>query len=148
MIKYKVEDASLELANKMEFIRLSSYGFAPTKEDYDPYYLENIKNGTLLIITCYYNNELVAGCYVSDTFNSIYIDYLFVLKDYQEQGLHLGKNLLQFILDNKHLVEEYFDKEFTQSKLYPSSIKSRNIYESIGYVPDTNHDLLCKKLDN
>ena len=35
MLTYKVEPNTSELANKMEFLRLSAYGFTPTKEDYD-----------------------------------------------------------------------------------------------------------------
>lgn len=144
MLTYKVEPNTLELANKMEFLRLSAYGFTPTKEDYDQSYINEITNGRILVITCYYNNELVAGCYVSNIFNSIYIDYLFVSHEYQETGLNLGRKLLQFILDNKYLVEEYFDTEFNQSKLYAPSEKTKSIYKKLGY--QEQNDLLCKKL--
>lgn len=144
MLTYKVESNILELANKMEFLRLSSYGFTPTKEDYDQTYINEIISGRILVITCYYNNKLVAGCYVSNILNSIYIDYLFVSYEYQETGLNLGRKLLQFILENKHLVEEYFNTEFNQSKLYAPSEKTKNIYKKLGY--QEQNDLLCKKL--
>lgn len=144
MLKYQVESNSLELANKLEFLRLSSYGFTPTEEDYDQYYIENIINKKILVITCYKDEKIVGGCYISNTLNSIYIDYLFILPEYQETGLRLGRKLLQFILDNKHLVEEYFDREFSQSKLYAPNEKTKNIYKKLGY--DEENLLLCKKL--
>lgn len=144
MLTYKVESNNLETANKMEFIRLSSYGFTPTEEEYDSYYIQDIINGRLLVITCYQDNKLVGGCYISATFNSLYIDYLFILPEYQETGLRLGRKLLQFILDNKHIVEEYFDTEFNQSKLYAPNEKTKNIYKKMGYKQE--NDLLCKKL--
>ena len=79
MITYKVLDNTIDNANKLEFLRLSSYGFTPTKEDYDDYYINNVCRGNILPIVCYYDDKLIAGCYVSNTFDSIYIDYLFVL---------------------------------------------------------------------
>ena len=144
MLTYKVEDNTLETANKMEFTRLSSYGFTPTKEEYDPYYIEDITNGRILVITCYYQDKLVGGCYVSNTLNSLYIDYLFILPEYQEKGLNLGRKLLLLILEKKQLVEEYFDTEFTQSKLYAPNEKTKHIYKKIGYTEQS--ELLCKKL--
>lgn len=148
MITYKVLDNTKETAEQLEFIRLSSYGFTPTKKEYDELYIRDITNNKILVFACYLNEELIAGCYVSNTFNSLYIDYIFVLPEYQEQGLHIGRNLLQFILDNKHIVEEYFNTIFDQSKLFPSSLKSQSIYEKMGYKPDTQPELLCKKLGN
>jgi len=59
MLTYKVEPNTLELANKMEFLRLSAYGFTPTKEDYDQSYINEIISGRILVITCYYNNTHV-----------------------------------------------------------------------------------------
>ena len=147
MITYKVLDNTIDNANKLEFLRLSSYGFTPTKEDYDDYYINNVCIGNILPIVCYYDDKLIAGCYVSNTFNSIYIDYLFVLPEYQEKGLHIGRNLLLFILDNKEIVEEYFDTEFTQSKLCAISDKTKAIYRKLGYKEGSN-EIFCKSLIN
>ena len=61
----------IEIANKMEFTRLSSYGFTPTKEDYAQYYINDILNGKILVVTCYKDDKLVGGCYVSNSLNSL-----------------------------------------------------------------------------
>ena len=137
MITYKLED-----------IRLRSYGIKPTPNDYDKYYIDNIINGSILVFTCYLDEKLIGGCYVSNAFNSIYIDYLFVLPEYQQKGFHIGKKLLEYILINKKQIEEYFNQEFSESKLYATSDKSKNIYSKMGYEEDPTTELLCKKLGN
>lgn len=147
MITYKVLDNTLENAHTLEHLRLSSYDFIPTKEDYDEYYIEDICNGRILPITCYYNDLLVAGCYVSNTFNTIYIDYLFVLPEYQEKGLQLGRNLLLFILENKHIIEEYFETEFSESRLCATTDKTKAIYKKIGYK-ELSEEMMSKTLNN
>lgn len=144
MLEYKIETNSLQVAENLEFIRLSSYGFTPTQEDYDQYYIENIINGKILVITCYNEEKLVGGCYISNSLDSIYIDYLFILPEYQKTGQKLGRKLLQFVLDNKKIVEEYFDRKFTQSKLYAPNETNKDIYKKIGY--EEEKFLLCKKL--
>ena len=148
MISYKVQIGSKELALQMETLRFSSYGITATEEDYDPHYLNSISNGNILVVTSYNDGKLVAGCYISNTFHSLYIDYLFVLKDYQEQGLHIGRQLLEFILANKSIVEEYFGESFTESRLCSVSKKSTSIYKKVGYNETDKEDLLCKKLGN
>lgn len=148
IITFKLEESSLDIANKLEELRLKSYGINPSPKDYDSYYIENIVNGNMLAFTCSIDNKLVSGCYISNAFNSIYIDYLFVLKEYQNKGLHIGRQLLQFILDNKTLVEEYYKTVFTESRLYALTDKTKEIYNNMGYKEEQATNLLCKKLDN
>lgn len=66
-----------------------------------------------------YHDEVIAGCYVSSDFNSLYVEQLFVLKKYQEVGLPLGQKLLSSITENKSFVEQYFNKESTFTKISP-----------------------------
>ncbi len=146
MVQYKVQPGTEKTAHQMEFIRLSSYGIVPHEEDYDPHYIKEICNGNILVFTCYYEGKLVAGCYISNTFHTIYVDYLFVLPEYQEQGLHLGRNLLEFVLSNKTIVEDYFQESFSESKLCTTSDKSTSIYKKIGYQETEKEDLLSKKI--
>lgn len=148
MITYKLEEQTQETAIKLEDIRLRSYGIIPTPNDYDKYYIDNIINGSILVFTCYQDGKLISGCYVSNAFNSLYIDYLFVLPEYQQKGLHIGKQLLEYILANKKQIEEYFNQEFTESKLYATNDKTKKIYSKMGYTEDPTTELLCKKLGN
>lgn len=146
MITYKLMEPTKENSYLTEQLRLKSYGINPSPKDFDEYYIENICNGTIIAIICYQDNKPIGGCYISDTFNSIYIDYLFVLPEYQNKGLHIGRSILQYIFDNKNIVEEYYNKEFTQSKLYATSPKSKALYKKIGYKEQ--QELLCKELGN
>ena len=148
IITFKLEESSLDIANKLEELRLRSYGINPSPKDYDPYYIDNIIKGNMLAFTCYKDNDIIGGCYISNAFNSIYVDYLFILKEYQNKGLHIGRQLLQFILDNKILVEEYYKTEFNESRLYALTDKTKEIYSSMGYEEETTTNLLCKKLGN
>lgn len=82
--------------------------------------------------------NIVATCYVSDLLNSLYVEYLFVQPEYQKTGLKLGIKLLQYIINNKHLAEEYFGCKFSKSKLTPSNEGITKIYEEEGYKIDDN----------
>lgn len=146
MITYKVLEPTKENTYLTEELRLKSYGITPSINDYDEYYIEQICKGTILVIVCYKGATPIGACYISDTFNSIYIDYLFVLPEYQNKGLHIGRSILQYIFDNKHIIEEYYQKEFSQSKLYATSDKSKSLYKKIGYKE--HQELLCKELGN
>lgn len=145
MIEIKVLEPTIENAYLTEELRLKSYGISPKEEDYDKYYIENICNGSIMVFAYYKEKHPIAACYISDSFNSIYIDYLFVLPEYQNKGLQIGRKLLQFIFDNKHIVEEYYHKEFTQSKLYAANEKAKSIYKEFGYKEEQS-ELLVKKI--
>lgn len=57
----------------------------------------------------------------------------FVRKSKQGTGLHLGQALLQYVLDNKTIFEQYFGEEFKTSRLDAVDEKSKNIYKLFGY---------------
>lgn len=130
---YKVLDNSEESALKVENIRGIVYGIADKFDAKESYYTYSIKKGDILVFSCEIEGNTVAVCYVSNSYNSLYIEYLFVLPEFQEKGLHLGRSLLQFVLDNKKLVEEYFNQQFNYSLICPTSKKSQVIYENFGY---------------
>lgn len=118
----------------VERLRYNAYGYNIEEKDIrKTYYAHELREKHMCIFACYYQEELVAACYVSDSFRSLYIEQLFVAKDYQEIGLHLGKTLLEYILGHKQIVEEIFQTKFSWSKLAHSSTKSKTIYEKIGY---------------
>ena len=147
MIEYKLLEPTQENAETLEYLRLKSYGIEPTKEDYDKYYIDNVLNGSFLAFICTLDNIPISGCYISNAFNSIYIEYIFVLPEYQESGLRIGRKLLQYILDNKKIVEDYYHTTFKTSKLYAPQPKSQEIYKKMGYKKQPGTiELLYKKL--
>lgn len=133
-IRYEVLPPTEENIIQVESLRYNAYGFPKPKAGFQKtYFAHELRKDQMLIFTCYYQEELVGACYVSNSFNSLYIDQLFVAQEYQEIGLHIGKNLLEYILHNKEIVEAFFQRPFSWSKLAHSSQKAKTIYEEIGY---------------
>lgn len=126
-IIYSLEKLRLEANN----IDISTFPIQET------YYFSNLKTNTYLIFTTYLENELVAACYIKNTYNSLYIDQLFVKKEYQNSPYHFGSNLLKYILNHKQLIEKYLNTSFTYSYLEPNN-KTKNFYQSLGYQEKEN----------
>lgn len=124
---YSLEKLRLEANN----IDISTFPIQET------YYFSNLKTNTYLIFTTYLENELVAACYIKNTYNSLYIDQLFVKKEYQNSPYHFGSNLLKYILNHKQLIEKYLNTSFTYSYLEPNN-KTKNFYQSLGYQEKEN----------
>ncbi len=146
-ITYKVLDNNRDNAERIEIMRAEVYG---TKDYFNPkfsFFANEITLGKILVFVCEVDGEEVAACYASKSFNTLYIDYLFVLPKYQNSGLKIGRSLLQFVLDNKHLVEEYFDTNFVFSMLSPTTPKSKSLYEKVGYkVNNKTLNMMIKKI--
>lgn len=126
-IIYSLEKLRLEANN----IDISTFPIQET------YYFSNLKTNTYLIFTTYLENELVAACYIKNTYNSLYIDQLFVKKEYQNSPYHFGSNLLKYILNHKQLIEKHLNTSFTYSYLEPNN-KTKNFYQSLGYQEKEN----------
>lgn len=119
---------------KIEQIRYNAYSKKVAYEELkNTYYAQKLLSQEIICFIYTYHDEVVAGCYVSSDFNSLYVEQLFVLKKYQEVGLHLGQKLLSSIIENKNFIEHYFNKEFTYTKISPCDPKSNNIYKKMGY---------------
>lgn len=104
----------------------------------DSIILKEASENKLLAFALFYEDELAAGAYVSDSRNSIYINYVFVKEKYQEKGLKLGRNLILHILKNKNIIEEYFGKQFNLSYLEPRGEKPSAVFKKIGYKETNN----------
>ena len=105
----------------------------------------HIKYNKIIPFAMYKDNEIVAGCYIMENFDSLYVSFLFVEEQYRNQGLRLGRRLLSYILENKEMVEERFNRQFDYSRLHPNNEKSRSIYKKVGYE-DTSCPIMEKKL--
>lgn len=117
-----------------EKIRYNSYGKESPPNILDTFYSMNLKSRKLLLFATILGDEIVAACYVSRVGYSLFIDQLFVKKDYQNTGLKIGRKLLEYINNNKHIVEEQLSfKPLQTSKLIYTSEKSHALYLKIGY---------------
>ncbi len=139
-ITYEIIDPKEENIILLENLRFDAYGISIERIDLNSFYATSLKTGKDIAFGCFINGELLAACYVTNTYDSLFIDQLFVKKSYQESGLQLGRKLLAYINLNKKIIEEYFGLNFTISRLEYNSIKSKSLYEKLGYR-ETNSSL-------
>ena len=59
-----------------------------------------------------YENEIVAGCFACNHAPILYISSLFVKKEYQRCGYHLGKRILLKTLQQKAEFEKHYKEHF------------------------------------
>ncbi len=132
-IEFIVMENSEENAKYVESMRMRAYENKPKVSKIAEEYLEDILNGSILVFMCLIDCIPVSACYISDYKGILYVDYLFTIPEYQGKKLYYGKQLLQYILDNKEIVEEYFKHHFSRSELSPETNQVAPIYESLGY---------------
>lgn len=146
-ITYHLQPSTENAAIMAEFLRFRAYGINASRNDLDEYFIGEITSGRVLVFTCNIDNETVAVAYISNFSDSLFVDYLFVIPEYRNKGLQLGRNLLLYIINNKQIVEEYFNRKFKYSKLSATSEKSKSLYLKIGYKESTNNtDLLIRNI--
>lgn len=80
-----------------------------------------------------YENEIVAGCFACNHAPILYISSLFVKKEYQRCGYHLGKRILLKTLQQKAEFEKHYKEHFEIAKMYAMNEKLKNLYLSWGF---------------
>lgn len=146
-ITYHLQPSTENAAIMAEFLRFRAYGINASRNDLDEYFIGEITSGRVLVFTCNIDNEPVAVAYISNFSDSLFVDYLFVVPEYRNKGLQLGRNLLLYIIKNKQIVEEYFNRKFKYSKLSATSEKSKSLYLKIGYKESPNNkEILIKNI--
>lgn len=135
-IKYKIIPLTEKNIIKLEEIRFNAYeintnDFSPQ----DSFHTNQLKNNKYLVFGVYLNEKLVGACYISNSYNSLYIEQLFILKEYQNTKYHLGTNLLKYVLDNKKVIEDYYSTKLYFSRLENHN-ESSNLYKNLGYSED------------
>ncbi|MBR1417021.1 MAG: GNAT family N-acetyltransferase [Bacilli bacterium] len=104
-------------------------------------YRNELENGKMLAYICTGDKKILGGAYVSNSFNSLYIEQLFVAKSYQNK--HIGTNLLKYVLNDKYNIERYFNQEFNYSKL--TDITDSDFYTNMGYKDGNSRFYSLKK---
>lgn len=128
---------SIDDIKKLELLRYEVLGIKVDIFE-NNYHILRVLDGKMIPFALYYNNELVAGAYVTDERKSLYIDYLFVKTEYQNIGLKLGRILLRYIIDNKDIVEAKFNKQFDYCYLDPRDEKTVKIFSDMGFEKASN----------
>lgn len=142
MINYEKVDLSEQNILALEKLRFEVYDYKNLNPDKTYFYREMI-NGNILPFAAYENGLLIGGCYVSKTFETLFIDQLFIAKDYQNTPEHIGTNLLKYVLANKELCEDFFNTKFNFS--YLDSSCSKSFYKNLGYK-ENNNEMMSKRI--
>ena len=142
MINYEKVDLSEQNILALEKLRFEVYDYKNLNPDKTYFYREMI-NGNILPYAAYENGLLIGWCYVSKTFETLFIDQLFIAKDYQNTIEHIGTNLLKYVLANKELCEDFFNTKFNFS--YLDSSCSKSFYENLGYKENKN-EMMSKRI--
>lgn len=142
MLRYELIELNEKNIIELENLRFEVYDYKNMnfKETY--FYREMI-NGNILPFGVYQDEQLIAGCYVSKSFQTLFIEQLFVLKKYQNNKEHIGSNLLRYVLNNKKICEEFFNTEFKFS--YLDNRYNKSFYENLGYK-ENNTDMMFRRI--
>lgn len=144
MLEYKVIALNEENIIALENLRFKVYDYKNT--DINPtetYSYREMLGNRILPFGVYENNELIAGCYVSNSYKTLFIEHLFVLKEYQNSENHIGTNLLKYVLDNKEICENFFKMKFEFS--YLDNRCSKSFCEALGYKENRN-DMMSRSI--
>lgn len=124
----KINEENIE---KLELARFDAYGMKTDEFDIkNTFYANELRNKKFLAFGTYLEDELIGGCYVSNSRNSLFIEQLFIKRKYQR--LKLGTLLLTYILENKEMIEKYYQREFNACCL-ENRKELDKFYESLGY---------------
>lgn len=141
MIKYVLLKRNTKTISNLETMRLNVFNFPPYIND-SKYFKYNIKHRNFLVYGLIIDNKLVGAAYISDRYNSLYIEEIFIDKKYQNRGL--GKSLLMYILKENQYISKYYKKELEVSKLEYTNENNKRLYNLLGYKDD--HHVLVKRL--
>lgn len=146
---YRIEilDSEDERIYDLEFLRHQVFHLKTARELIQTSYsIFHIKHHQTIPFALSINSEMVAGCYVTCYNDTLFVDFLFVKEEYHNTGLKIGRLLLGYILNNKHIIEEIIHRQLNNSKLTPNSDKSEHIYQTLGYEYTDETAYMCKIL--
>lgn len=130
-ITYKIILPSKNLVKQLEYLRFACFDMDINYlKDNQTFYEQNILNGKVLVFGAFKEDELVGACYVSVNLKSLYIDQLFIRKNYQKE--QIGKGLLEFVLKKKNVIGEYYDT-FITNVFLDACNQSQEFYEKLGF---------------
>ena len=107
------------------------------------YYLNLILEGKVLAIGCFYKEQLVGGAYVMNSFNALFIEHVFVKDEFQNNSLHIGSAIVNYILNNKDIFDKYFGVCFKMCRL--ESRNKDSFYTRLGFKKEQNFLETMKK---
>ena len=129
-LKFSPLPFDIETINEIENVRYHAYGIENPPEN--SFYKIQLLERKYIAWGAYQNDQLIGGCSVSNSYQSRFIEQLFVLKNYQNSDLHIGTKLLQYVLEHKSWIEQHFNTKFNYSYLESRNPNSM-LYQNLGY---------------
>ena len=142
-MSFSLLQIDLDTISMIEELRFDAYDISGIDSS-KTYYANEIRKGKFIAFGAFYQGELIGSCYVSNSGSTLYIEQLFVSKAFQKTNLHVGSNLLKYVLSQKDYIEDYFNCNFHYSCL-DSINNTDNLYKRVGYVK-TREQLMKKRL--
>ena len=107
--EHKLLPPTIDNIKSLETIRYRAYGKEYDGEIDNTFYARNLISKKMLLFATFIGEELCAGCYISISQNSLFIEQLFVKPEYQNTGLRIGRNLLEYINFNKDIIAKHYN---------------------------------------
>lgn len=137
MLKFRIIEPKDSNFLQLEKLRYNAYAIVDDGLDKSKtYYFRKLKERKMIACGAFLDTMLVAGCYISNSQHSLYFEQIFVRKDMQfkeNSELHIGSNLVHFVLENKNVIENFFNERFNYAKVEPASSSLKNYYEKLGF---------------
>ena len=113
--------------------RLRAETFNTTPNYNFNWYVSSIQSGRCLPFGTYIDNELAAGAIIEQSNDVLHIILIFTKPKYQDSGLKLGRELLNYIISNKEVIDQYYGSVINQVELSYMGKKSHEIYLKVGF---------------
>ena len=104
--------------------------------DTGDYFERQICEGKIIVLGCFLDEQLVGGIYLSSSFDSLFIESIFVKEVYQCHSLHIGSFMLRYVLEHKETFEKLFHTTFSQCRLESRNYDS--FYQNLGFYQENN----------
>ena len=143
----KIVDGEKEIL-ELEKLRLKCIGSNRTNELDNPdktYMGSKLLNNEFIGLAYMLDKKMVAGCIISDSSNSIYIEWIFTDDKYRKKGI--ASNMLKYIERNKDIFNRYYSYNFSNIMLEPLD-KSIEFYKSNGYRFGSDRYYMRKNISN
>lgn len=132
-----------EMIRELEKVRFNAYHMdiselSPTES----FSAQQLREGEYIAFAALSKQQIIGGCYVSNNYNSLFIEQLFIKEEFQNK--HIGTALLAYTLKHKDIIQQYFNQRFYYSYLDNLNIQNQ-MYQKLGYV-ETDSYLMKKHL--
>ena len=104
--------------------------------DIGDYFEHQINDGKITVLGCFFQDKLVGGAYLSSSFDSLFVESIFVKEEYQHHPLHIGSFMIQYIFEHKDIFEKMFHTTFSQCRL--ESRNQDSFYQNLGFRQENN----------